>query len=167
MKHDEESDPDRVLDNRKTIVDRVEDMVDEGDSKRPGRSFFEDSLNTIPEGPLGKAGEGNVIGYAGYFAAATGQLAVLPIPGVRQPGYHVISHGAEAMDEFERHTVRVSAASKNIAEVAAAYDVAAPSNIDFLSGETDVVSTEKVKERTTYTTWEVVVDVADRGQKEY
>jgi len=167
MENKEESEPDRILDNRKNILDRAEDRAGERGSKRPGRELLEGVLEAIPEGPGGKLGDGSVIGYAGYFAAATGQLAVLPVPGVRQPGYHVISHGAEAMDEFERHTVRVSAASKNIAEIAAAYDVAAPSNIDFLSGETDIVSTEKIKERSTYTTWEVVVDVADRGQKEY
>lgn len=162
----EQEEDNNLLDDRKTILDRAEEEADENESKRPGRSLFEKTLDRIPNGPFGKAGGGSAIGYAGYFAAATGQLAVLPVPGVRQPGYHVISHGAEAMDEFERHTVRVAAASKNVAEVAAAYDVAAPSNIDFITGESDVVSTEIIKERPTYTTWEVVVDVADRGQKE-
>lgn len=166
MKHNQDSEPSRILDDRKTIFDRAEDRLDDMESKRPGRDFLEDTLTTIPEGPLGKAGEGNVVGYAGYFASSTGQLAVLPIPGVRQPGYHPISHNVEVMDDFERHTVAIAAASRNIAEVAAAYDVAAPSNIDFITGEIDVVSTEKVNERSTYTTWEVVVDVADRGQKE-
>jgi hypothetical protein len=166
MKHNQDSEPNRILDDRKTIIDRAEDRADDMESKRPGRDLFEKTLNVVPEGPFGKIGEGNVVGYAGYFASSTGQLAVLPIPGVRQPGYHPISHNVEVRDNFERHTVAIAAASKNVAEVAASYGVASPSNIDFITGEVDVVSTEKVNERSTYTTWEVVVDVADRGQKE-
>lgn len=152
--------------SRTTLLDRVEDAIEtSGESKRPLRDKFEAKVKQIPSTPLDKIGGGNVIGYAAYFAAQTGQLAVLPIPGVRQPGYHVISHGAESIEEFERHTVRLSAVSKDVAEVVAAYEVSAPSNIDFLTSETEIRSVEKVKERPTYTTWEIVVDVADRGQK--
>lgn len=151
---------------RKTIFDRIENQVDEEDSARPIREATEEATDNIPEGPGGIVGEGNTIGFAGLFLVRTGQLAVLPVPGVRQPGFNVISHGSEAFDEFVRHTVRVNAASRHVAQTAAEYLVAAPSNIDYVTAEMDTVSIEEVKQRSSFSTWEIVVDVADRGKKE-
>jgi len=147
-------------------LDRIEDRIQDQGNSRVLRSKIEDTLDKIPNGPLDNVGEGSLAGVAGYMAISTGQTAVIPIPGVRQPGYHTISHGVDVRGEFERHTVRISAASKNVAEFAAKYDVASPSNIDFLTSETEIVSVEQIKERPTLSTWEVVVDVADRGQVE-
>lgn len=156
-----------LLDDRKTVFDRVEDQVDDEDSSRPIREAVESVTDNIPDGPAGKLGDGDITGYAGYLAIKTGQLAVLPIPGVKQPGFHTISHGAEQMEEFERHTVNINAASRHVAKIAAEYEVAAPSNIDYVTGEIDVVSIEEKKQRSSFSTWEVIVDVADRGQKEF
>lgn len=155
-----------ILGNRKTVIDRLEDEADEEDSVRPMREAFESATDNIPEGPLGKLGDGDALGIAGYYAISTGQLAVLPIPGVKQPGYHVISHGVSEYDSYERHTVNIAAASQHVARVAAEYEVASPSNIDYVTGEVDTVSIEEKKQRATASTWEIVVDVADRGQKE-
>jgi len=152
--------------NDKGPLDRIEDRIQDQGNSRVLRSKIEDTLDKIPNGPLDNVGEGSLAGVAGYMAISTGQTAVIPIPGVRQPGYHTISHGVEPMDEFERHTVRISAASRDVAEFAAKYDVASPSNIDFLTSETEVVSVEEIKERPTLSTWEIIVDVADRGQIE-
>lgn len=149
-----------------SFLDRLEDKIEDASYQRGLRDRFEKNIDKVPKGPLNKAGDGQLVGLAGYAAISTGQTAVLPIPGVRQPGYNVISHGAEVFSKYVRHTVRINAASKNIAEFAAKYDVSAPSNIDYLSSEIETVSIDEIKSRPTFSTWEVVVDVADRGQKE-
>ena len=145
-------------------LDKVEGVFE--DTGKPVRDKGSDMLDKIPDGPLDNLGSGTAIGAAGYYAISVGQTAVIPIPGVRQPGYHVISHGSEAKKNFERHTIKINAASQKVAEFASKYDVAAPSNVDFVTSETELVSVEEVKSRPTFSTWEVVVDVADRGQKE-
>jgi hypothetical protein len=148
------------------VLDRIEGRIEETGSKRPFRNTLDRTLDEFPSGPLGKGGDGFAAGLVGYVLIRSGQLAVLPIPGVKQPGYGVISHGVERMDNFERHTVRISAAVKQIAKVAAEYEVSSPSNIDYLTGEVEVVDDTLITERSTFSTWEFVVDVADRGQKE-
>jgi hypothetical protein len=155
-----------MLDDRKNILDRIEGEVDEEESSRPIRESFEQYTDNIPDGPGGILGDGNVIGIAGYYAISTGQVAVLPIPGVKQPGYSVISHNIQEFEEFERHTVQVNAASKHIAEVVAEYEISSPSNIDYLTSEINVISVEEKKQRPTASTWKLTVDVADRGHKE-
>lgn len=155
------------LERREGPLDRLERSTEEaGESARPLRETIEDRLDQIPSGPLGKIGEGDTIGAAAFVAVRSGQLAVFPIPGVKQPGFSVVSHGVEDQGEFERHNIRINAASKNVAKFASEYLVAAPSNIDWVTSEIEVVSMEPVTERSTYTTWDVEVDVADRGQKE-
>jgi len=161
--------PDRGLDERRTVFDRVEDRLDDrreqGDSIRPLRDAVEKLTNQLPEGPYGKAGKGNIAAIVGYFAVKTGQLVTLPIPGVRQPGFHAISHGVETFEDYERHTVRVNAAYEDVARVASEYDVAAPSNIDYITSEVESVEVNLLKERPTYSTYEFVIDIADRGSK--
>jgi hypothetical protein len=161
---DEEDDEVSIRD--KTIFDRLEEQTEDEDSARPIREATEQFTDNIPDGPGGIIGEGNVVGYAGLFAIRTGQLAVLPVPGVRQPGFNVISHGSEKYDEYVRHTVRVNAASRHVAQTAAEYLVAAPSNVDYVTAEIETISMEEVKQRSTFSTWEFAIDVADRGVKE-
>jgi hypothetical protein len=156
----------QVLDDRDGILDKLEDVFEpEGDVDKPLRRAVEQSIDDIPTGPYGKLGEGNIVTAAGYVAVKTGQLVTLPIPGVRQPGFHVVSHGAESMEEFERHEVVVSAASRRVAEFVAEYEVASPSNIDFVTSEVQTVELIEEKPRQTFSTWKAVVDVADRGTK--
>lgn len=154
------------FDRRRGVFDRIENRLEDSGSKRPFRDTLDRTLDEIPSGPLGKGGDGFAVGLVGYVAIRTGQLAVLPIPGIRQPGYGVISHGVEDRDNFERHTVRIAAATKQVAKIAAEYEVAAPSNIDYITGEVETVDDSVITERSTFSTWEFVVDVADRGQKE-
>lgn len=159
--------PNGPLERREGPLDRFEKTVEEsGESARPVRESIEERLDQIPSGPLGKVGNGDAVGIAAFVAIRTGQIATLPIPGVKQPGFSVVSHGVQDMGEFERHSIRLNAASKDVAEFVAEYWVAAPSNIDWATSEVEVVSIEPVTERVTYTTWDVEVDVADRGQKE-
>lgn len=159
---------DQILDDRKTILDSLEKRADQDEkgSFKPLRRALEKSAEKIPSGPLGKIGEGNIASAGGYLAIKTGQLAVLPIPGVRQPGFHAISHGVEQREDFERHFIRINAASRQIAEIACEYEIASPSNIDYVTSEVETVEVTELKSRPTYSTWEFVVDVADRGQKE-
>ena len=148
------------------VLDSLEREIQDKGRGRPARDVVENALDKVPDGPLDNVGGGSALGVLGYYAISTGQLAVLPIPGIRQPGYKTISHGVEDMGEYERHNVRINAASKNVAEFAAKYDVAAPSNIDFITSETEVVETNEITRRPTLSTWEVIVHVADRGKAE-
>jgi len=157
-----------ILDRDRTILDNIEDAIDDesGRARKPLRDAVEGALDKIPRGPLGKIGEGNVASFGGYFAIKTGQLAVLPIPGVRQPGFHAISHGVQAEEDYELHIIRINAASRKVAEVACEYEIASPSNIDFVTSEVEAVEVKELKSRPTYSTWEFRVEVADRGVKE-
>jgi len=157
-----------ILDRRGTVLDNIEDVIEDpsGRARKPLRDAVEGALDKIPRGPLGKIGEGNIAGFGGYFAIKTGQLAVLPVPGVRQPGFHAISHGVQPRDEFEEHVIRINAASRKVAEVACEYEIASPSNIDFVTSEVEAVEVKELKSRPTYSTWEFRVEVADRGVKE-
>lgn len=148
------------------VIEALEDEIQDKGGGRPGRDVIESALDKIPSGPLDNVGGGTALGVLGYYAISTGQLAVLPIPGIRQPGYKTISHGVEEAGEYEEHVVRINAASKNVAEFAAKYDVAAPSNIDFITSETEIVETNEITRRPTLSTWEVIVHVADRGTTE-
>jgi len=155
---------DQIEDTPAQPLDNIEEVTEE--IGNPVRDNGSEALDKIPDGPLDNLGSGSLVGAVGYYAISTGQTAVLPIPGVRQPGYKTISHGAEEMGEFERHTIKINAASQKVAEFAAKYEVAAPSNIDFILSETEIRSSEVVTKRPTFSTWEIVVDVADLGQTE-
>lgn len=155
-----------MSEEEQSFLDWLEDKVEASGYERGLRERFEKNADRVPVGPLNKTGDGQLVGLAGYAAISTGQTAVLPVPGVRQPGYNVISHGSEVFPKYVRHTVRINAASKNVAEFAAKYGVSAPSNLDYLTSEIETVSIEEVKKRPTFSTWEIVVDVADRGEKE-
>lgn len=149
-------------------IDEIEDKVERktNNNLRPLRNAIESQLAKIPSGPFGKIGEGDLAGVVGYALIKTGQLAVLPIPGVRQPGFQVISHGVDTGGEFDTHTVRINAASRNIATFASEYEVSAPSNIDYITSEVESIKVETLTERPTYNTYEIVVEVADRGTTE-
>lgn len=146
------------------IISQIEkQLVNRTGSKRPIREQIEEGLDNIPSGPYGKFGKGDVAGIVGYALIKTGQLAVLPIPGVRQPGFHSISQGVEDMGDFERHTININAASKTVAQVASEYEIASPSNIDYITSDVQAIKVEEVTSRPTSSTWRVTVDVADRG----
>jgi len=154
----------QILDIEGNPLDRIEDIEDRGgEAFKPLRNATANTLEKIPTGPLGKVGDGNVFAGTGYLAIKTGQLAVLPVPGIRQPGFHTISHGVRERDGFEEHNIRITAASKSVAEVAAEYEVASPSNIDYITSEVETVEVNELTSRSTYSTWEFIVEVADRG----
>lgn len=132
-------------------------------SKRPLRESFEEQLDNIPEGPFGKTGEGDVFGVAGFFAVETARTFTGFIPGLKQPGYHIVGHSISEHSEYMEHTLVVSAISRDVAEFVAQY-TAAPSNIDFVASDIERMNVKKVKERETYSHWEITVRVYDAGK---
>ena len=123
---------------------------------RPVRSAFEEVTSSIPNGPLGIAGDGDLVGFTGVAAVS---LVRGLVPGDElDPGYRVQSH--EIRDET--HTFRIDAYSRDIAEAVARLR-AAPSSADFFIRQTKVTGTTvEVTERSTVSTWQVTVEVTNR-----
>lgn len=137
------------------IRDRLEDQ--------PVRDRFSERVEQIPEGPLGKAGGGNLLGAAGFAAVESTKPVWQFVPGIKQPGYKIFAHGTKYLgDGVERHQLTVAAVSKEVAEFAAEY-TAAPSNIDYLRSKVDTVSINEITERATYSTYKIVVDLESEG----
>lgn len=133
--------------------------------RKPLRDRVSEAVSNVPESPLGKVGDGNLLGAGGFALVESSKPAFTFVPGVKQPGYKIISHGAENVEGHERHTLKISAFSRNVARFAAQYE-SAPSNVDYITTETDVESIEETFSRSTYSTYEIVVNVDQRGEIE-
>lgn len=127
--------------------------------KRPVRDRFEEATERVPRGPRGFFGEANALGGAGVGALS---LVNTLIPSPFEIGYEIESHTVDRFDDREVHTFRINAALRDIAESAAKF-FSVPSNVDFAFEETEVVSTELIEEKRTFSTWEIVVEVRDRN----
>lgn len=126
---------------------------------RPARSAIEKITESIPKGPLGAIGEGNIIGGLGYLAVESGEVITLPIPGLKRPGFRVISHSLDEVRNGDQiHTVKIHAVSKDVAEFATEYE-SSPSNLDFIRNKTEVLSVEELDEDSIYTTYEIKVKI--------
>jgi len=133
-------------------------MEEEFTDRRPIRDKLENATDSIPKGPLGKVGEGNLAGAAGYLAVESGEIVAIPVPGATRPGFKYVSHSlVETQDNTQRYNIVVHAISKDVAEFAVQYK-AAPSNVDFLTSDLEMVSTEMVNEKPTYSTYRITVD---------
>lgn len=131
--------------------------------EQPVRDRFEEVTREIPEGPMGKVGGGNLIGGAGFLAVESTRPFIDFIPGVKQPGYKLTAHGTKKIGEDEeRHILTIAAISEEVARFAAKYN-AAPSNIDYLSSDVEIVDIDEVTERAAYTTYQITVDI-ERGE---
>jgi len=140
-----------------------EDTFREEVEERPVRDKLEGATDKIPEGPRGKIGGGNLLGAGGYVAVEATRPLFTLIPGLRQPGYTITSHSTEKTGEgTERHTLMVTALTEDVAEFAAEYNSAA-SNIDYFRSDVENIKVEKVTERGTYSTFNIVVDVMTEG----
>lgn len=126
---------------------------------RPLRSLSESVTQRIPKGPLGFLGEGNAVGAIGFTAVGIVNT-FNPVSGL-DAGYNIQSHSVEHNEDGEMHTFEINAASKDVARFVARLR-SSPSNVDFLLRDTEVMSIEPVVERSTFNTWEVVVEVKDR-----
>lgn len=132
------------------------------DKRRPLRDRFEDVTERIPNGPFGALGRGNVIGLTGFLAVESGEVITSPVPGLTRPGFKKVSHSVEVLDDgLQEHTVRIHAFSKDVAEFVTQYDSSA-SNYDFIRGKTEVKSVEEIDKQSSYTTYEITVEVDRR-----
>lgn len=126
---------------------------------RPIRSLSESISDRVPRGPLGFIGRGNAIGALGFTTVGIINT-FLPIDGV-DVGYNIESHSVDRQNDTERHTFEINSASKDVARFVAKIN-SSPSNIDFALRETEIVSIQPLVERTTFNTWEIIVEVDDR-----
>lgn len=126
---------------------------------QPVRDRFEEVTEGIPEGPMGKVGGGSILGAVGYLGVEFTKPIWTFVPGVKQPGYKITAHGTKDLSGAnERHILTVVAISEQVARFAAKY-TAAPSNLDFVIDDVDVVSVDEISERTVYSTYHMYVDV--------
>lgn len=132
---------------------------------RQVRDAVENTADKIPSGPMGNVGKGDVIGAAGFFAVESTKPVWQFIPGIKQPGYKIVSHGAKRVEEGEEHVVGVTAISEDVAEWAAQY-VAAPSNISFVVSDKEVTDVKETTQRRGYSTYHVTVLLRDPGEVE-
>lgn len=126
---------------------------------RPLRTTVEKTTEKIPRGPWGVAGKGNITGAIGFSLV---EIAGIFIPGSElDPGFNIESQSVERSNGQTVHTFVINAASKNVARFAAKFE-SAPSNIDFATMDTDVISVEPITERSTFSTYRVIVEVSER-----
>lgn len=127
---------------------------------RPIRSTVENVTENIPNGPLGFAGNGNLLGFSGMVVTGISRTIV---PGSElDPGYRVRSEEIKRSGGTERHVFKIDAYSKNIAQTVAKIR-SAPSAADFFGRETQVVNVIEATPRRTASTWKVTVQVQDRS----
>lgn len=132
-------------------------------SKRPLRDRFSDSVDKVPRGPLGKVGDGNLVGGAGFLAVESTRPFIDFIPGVKQPGYNILAHSTERFDGGTTHTLTITAVSEEVAEFVAKY-AATPSNWDYITAETEIKGKEVLEEQRGYNTWKITVRVSSQGE---
>lgn len=126
---------------------------------RPIRNLIEKGTSSVPRGPLGFLGKGNAVGAVNYFVVSAIN-GVIPIDGL-EVGFNIESHSVDRSGDEDVHTFVVNSANKDVARFAAKFK-AAPSNIDFTLQDTEVESVEALEERSTFTTWEIIVLVEER-----
>lgn len=126
---------------------------------RPIRDLQEDVTDMVPRGPLGFAGDGNLVGAAGMVGVSLART-VVPLSEF-EPGYSVVSSERDKEDGKVKTTLRINAYSRDVAQFIGKRR-SAPSNVDFLIKDVEVKSVEPVEERSTVTEWEVVTETEDR-----
>lgn len=138
---------------------------EEEKGNQPLRERFENLTDRIPQGPAGKVGGGNLIGASGFVAVEATKPLWTFVPGIKQPGYKLISHSGEYIgDNMERHKVTVAALSEDVAEFVAEY-VSSPGNIDYLRAKTISVEVDEIIERSTYDTYKITVILETNSTK--
>lgn len=129
--------------------------------KRPLRNLAEKATDSIPRGPLGIAGKGNLVGGAGYFTVAAIN-GVMPLDGV-DVGFEVESHEVERTDGREVHTFIIHSASKDVAQFIAKYK-SSPSNIQFMGRRIEITNVAEEKSNRSFSRWRVRTEVEGRTE---
>lgn len=125
--------------------------------KRPIRDKLErEGTGRVPSGPLGKVGEGDIIGAGGFLAVETARTAFQFLPGIKTPGYSIVAHNAESVSDGEVHRFTITAISEDVAEFVAQYS-SAPGNINFVISDVELEETDRVTTRPGYSTYNIRV----------
>jgi len=130
--------------------------------KRPLRSVAEEFTEKIPSGPLGSVGEGDVLGAGGFLAVEAARPLFQFLPGIKTPGYGIDSHSTRNVPNGEEHEFVITALSEDVAEFVSQYE-SAPSNLNYITNDKEIVDFEKITTRRAYTTYRITVLLRDRG----
>lgn len=121
-------------------------------ARRPIRDGAELITDTIPRGPFGFAGRGNLTGALGLVAV---QISSTLVPGSElDPGFTVVGSTREMVDGKQNMTFTINAYSRDVARFVAKKR-SAPSNVDLFLRDVNVTSVEEVDSRSTASTWKV------------
>lgn len=121
---------------------------------------MENATGKIPRGPLGFLGNGNALGAVNYFTVATVN-GIIPIAGV-DIGYNIEGHSVRREGDVEHHNFTILATNENVAKFAAKFK-SKPSNVDLAAYRITIESVSKVRERRTFTVWEINTLVEPRS----
>lgn len=128
-------------------------------ARRPIRDGLELATDTLPRGPFGFAGQGNL---AGAIGLAGVQIASLAVPGSElDPGFTVVSSTREMVDGKQNMTFTINAYSRDVARFVAKKR-SAPSNLDLFLRDVNVTSVEEQESRSTASTWKVTTVLDER-----
>lgn len=129
--------------------------------KRPIRDRLEkEGTGRVPSGPLGKVGEGDIIGAGGFLAVEATRPFFTFIPGIKQPGYAVTAHSTESTQDGEVHRLTVTAISEDVAEFVAQY-FASPGNLNFIVSDIELEETDRITTRAGYSTYNITVRLVE------
>lgn len=129
---------------------------------KPIRDRIRGITDSIPSGPKGKAGEGDLLGAGGYLAVETIRAGTQFIPGIQQPGYKIYSHSVESEGKHEIHSFEIAAISQDVAEFVAQY-FSSPSNVNFLLADVEILNVEINTSRRTYDRFAVKTRISKSG----
>lgn len=121
-------------------------------SKRPIRDAVEEVIDKTPDGPLGIAGDGTLVGLSGY-SVVTLANNVSPLP----VGYKVEGKKVSRDGDVERHVVKVWSASRNVAEFVSRMESLGPT-LNIIDNS-EINGVERLRERRHHTLWKITVDV--------
>ena len=128
-------------------------------ARRPIRDGLELVTDTLPRGPFGFAGQGNLAGAVGLAGV---QIASLAVPGSElDPGFTVVNSTREMVDGKQKMTFTINAYSRDVARFVAKKR-SVPYNLDLFLRDVNVTSVEEQDSRSTASTWKVTTILDER-----
>lgn len=128
---------------------------------RKVRDSLESLTERIPRGPLGIAGEGVLIGGAGFFVVSAIN-GVNPLDDI-DVGFNIESSSVQRFgDDEQRHTFVINAVSRDVAKFAAVFS-SRPSIVDSVVRVAEVEEIDLIEERRWMSDWRVQVRVTNKA----
>jgi hypothetical protein len=124
-------------------------------ARRPIRDWLENNTEEVEPRFRGNVGDGNIVGASGYLVVQGISFITGFVPGLRRPGFTVVSRASSVEDGVYTDVFEIDAASRDVAEFVASY-FAAPSTSDYITSEKEVNS-EVIEERSTYSRYRITV----------